>query len=132
VVRYIVVDDVGTMVNPLLVKGQIHGGIAQGLGQVLMESIEYESESGQMLTASYMDYGMPRAHDFPYMDILSNAVPTKTNVFGVKGVGEAGTVGAVPAVLNAIVDALRPLGVKHLDMPATPYRVWQAIQAAKG
>ncbi|MPZ57989.1 MAG: molybdopterin-dependent oxidoreductase [Rhizobiales bacterium] len=130
VVRYVVVDDVGTMVNPMLVKGQIHGGIAQGLGQVLMESIEYDA-GGQMVTASYMDYGMPRAHDFPYLDIHSNSVPTATNVFGVKGVGEAGTVGAVPAVLNAIVDALKPLGVTQLDMPATPARVWQAIQAAK-
>jgi aerobic carbon-monoxide dehydrogenase large subunit len=130
VVAYVVVDDVGTMVNPLLVKGQIHGGIAQGLGQALMETIEYDAD-GQMVTASYMDYGMPRAHDFPYMDIHSNSVPTATNVFGVKGVGEAGTVGALPAVLNAIVDALRPLGVTHFDMPATPGRVWQAIQAAK-
>ena len=125
------VDDVGTMVNPLLVKGQIHGGIAQGVGQVLMETIEYEPGSGQMVTASFMDYGMPRAHDFPYLDVHSNAVPTATNVLGVKGVGEAGTVGAVPAVLNAIVDALRPLGVTQLDMPATPHRVWQAIQAAQ-
>ena len=131
VVRYVVVDDVGTMVNPLLVKGQIHGGIAQGLGQVLSESIEYDPD-GQMVTASFMDYGMPRAHDFPYMDIHSNPVPTATNVFGVKGVGEAGTVGAVPAVLNAIVDALKPLGVTQLEMPATPARVWQAIQAARG
>jgi carbon-monoxide dehydrogenase large subunit len=131
VVRYVVVDDVGTMVNPLLVKGQIHGGIAQGLGQVLSESIEYDAD-GQMVTASFMDYGMPRAHDFPYLDIHSNPVPTATNVFGVKGVGEAGTVGAVPAVLNAIVDALKPLGVTQLEMPATPARVWQAIQAARG
>jgi carbon-monoxide dehydrogenase large subunit len=131
VVGYVVVDDVGTMVNPLLVKGQIHGGVAQGLGQALMESIEYDAD-GQMVTASFMDYGMPRAHDFPYLDIHSNPVPTATNPLGVKGVGEAGTVGAVPAVLNAIVDALKPLGVTRLEMPATPYRVWQAIQAARG
>jgi carbon-monoxide dehydrogenase large subunit len=131
VVRYVVVDDVGTVINPLLVKGQIHGGIAQGLGQVLMESITYDPQTGQMLTASFMDYGMPRARDFPYLEVHSNPVPTATNVLGVKGVGEAGTVGAVPAVLNAIVDALRPLGVTQIEMPATPYRVWQAIQAAR-
>jgi carbon-monoxide dehydrogenase large subunit len=131
VVGYVVVDDVGTVVNPLMVKGQIHGGIAQGLGQALMEAVSYEPGSGQMITASYMDYGMPRAHDFPYLDVHSNPVPTATNPFGVKGVGEAGTVGALPAVVAAVMDALRPLGVTQLEMPASPYRVWQAIQAAK-
>jgi carbon-monoxide dehydrogenase large subunit len=131
VVGYVVVDDVGTVVNPLLVKGQIHGGIAQGLGQALMETIEYDPGNGQMVTASYMDYGMPRAHDFPYLDVHSNPVPTATNPFGVKGVGEAGTVGAVPAVMSAVLDALRPLGVSQLQMPASPHNVWQAIQAAK-
>jgi carbon-monoxide dehydrogenase large subunit len=131
VVGYVVVDDVGTVVNPLMVKGQIHGGIAQGLGQALMETIEYDPDNGQMVTASYMDYGMPRAHDFPYLDVHSNPVPTATNPFGVKGVGEAGTVGAVPAVMSAVLDALRPLGVMELQMPASPHNVWQAIQAAK-
>jgi carbon-monoxide dehydrogenase large subunit len=119
------------VVNPLLVKGQIHGGIAQGLGQALMETIEYDPDNGQMLTASYMDYGMPRAGDFPYIDVESNPVPTATNPFGVKGVGEAGTVGALPAVMSAVVDALRPLGVKDLEMPASPHNVWRAIQAAR-
>jgi carbon-monoxide dehydrogenase large subunit len=131
VVGYVVIDDVGTVVNPLLVKGQIHGGIAQGLGQALMETVEYDTDNGQMLTASYMDYGMPRAHDFPYIDVHSNPVPTATNPFGVKGVGEAGTVGALPAVMSAVLDALRPLGVKQLPMPASPQNVWQAIQAAR-
>jgi aerobic carbon-monoxide dehydrogenase large subunit len=132
VVGYVVVDDVGTVVNPLMVKGQIHGGVAQGLGQALMEAVSYAPDNGQMLTASFMDYGMPRAHDFPYMDVHSNPVPTATNPFGVKGVGEAGTVGAVPAVMAAVLDALKPLGVTHLEMPASPHRVWQAVEAAKG
>jgi len=131
VVGYIVVDDVGTVVNPLMVKGQIHGGIAQGLGQALMEAVSYEPESGQMLTASYMDYGMPRARDFPDIDVHSNPVPTATNPFGVKGVGEAGTVGALPAVVAAVLDAIKPLGVTQLEMPASPQRIWQAIQAAR-
>lgn len=130
VVGYVVVDDVGTVVNPLLVKGQIHGGIAQGLGQALLESILYDRDNGQMVTASYMDYGMPRAHDFPSINVHSNPVPTATNPFGVKGVGEAGTVGALAAVMSAVRDALRPLGVTELAMPATPANVWAAIQAA--
>ena len=131
VVRYVVVDDVGTVVNPMLVKGQIHGGIAQGLGQALMECISYEPQSGQMVTASFMDYGMPRAHDFPYIDVHSNPVPTTKNPFGVKGVGEAGTVGALPVVVGAVLDAVKSLGVTHLEMPVSPERVWKAIQAAR-
>ncbi len=126
--RYVVVDDVGTVINPLLVKGQIHGGIAQGLGQVFGENVQYQD--GQLLTASFMDYQMPRASDFCALEVLSNPVPTKTNPLGVKGAGEAGTVGALPALMSAVVDALRPLGVRHLEMPASPARVWAAIQAA--
>jgi carbon-monoxide dehydrogenase large subunit len=126
---YVVVDDVGTVINPLLLKGQIHGGIAQGFGQVFGEWVQYDSD-GQILTASFMDYQMPRAADLCPMEVLSNPVPTTTNPLGVKGAGEAGTVGALPAVLGAVVDALRPLGVRHLDLPATPERVWAAIQAA--
>ncbi|RYI97432.1 MAG: hypothetical protein EON47_19860 [Acetobacteraceae bacterium] len=126
---YVVVDDVGTVINPLLVKGQIHGGIAQGLGQVFGEAIRYDA-AGQMLTASFMDYGMPRAGDFCGLTVLSNPVPTSTNPLGVKGAGEAGTVGALPALLGAVVDALRPHGITHLDLPASPARVWAAIQAA--
>jgi carbon-monoxide dehydrogenase large subunit len=128
---YWVVDDVGTELNPLLVKGQIQGGIAQGLGQALMEQVAYDPESGQLLTASFMDYGMPRAGDLPALQVASHPVPTAANPLGAKGVGEAGTVGSLPAVISAVCDALAPLGVRHLDMPATPERVWRAIQAAR-
>jgi len=131
VAAYLVVDDVGTVVNPLTLKGQIHGGVAQGLGQVLMEQVAYDLSSGQLLSASFMDYAMPRATDFPDMVVKSNPVPTKLNPLGVKGAGEAGTVGALPAVMNAILDALAPLGVRALDMPATSDRIWRAIEAAR-
>jgi carbon-monoxide dehydrogenase large subunit len=131
IVNYVVVDDVGTVVNPLGLKGQIHGGVAQGLGQALMEEVVYDRESGQMLSGSFMDYSMPRADTMPYMHIESNPVPTKRNPLGAKGAGEAGTVGALPAIVNAVVDALAPLGVKSLDMPATSQRIWQAMQVAR-
>jgi carbon-monoxide dehydrogenase large subunit len=130
IVRYVVIDDVGTVVNPLGLKGQIHGGVAQGLGQALMEQVVYDRESGQNLTGSFMDYAMPRADVMPYMEIHSNPVPTKRNPLGAKGAGEAGTVGALPAIVNAVIDALAPLGVKSLEMPATPARIWQAIRDA--
>ncbi len=123
--RYVVADDVGTVVNPLILKGQIHGGVAQGAGQVLMEEIRYDEGSGQMLTASFMDYAMPRATDLPSMTVVSNPVPTRTNPLGVKGAGEAGTVGALPAILSAVCHAL---GVEHIDMPLTPERVWAATR----
>jgi carbon-monoxide dehydrogenase large subunit len=129
--NYVVVDDVGTVINPLLVKGQIHGGVAQGLGQALLENLVYEPGSGQMLTGSFMDYAMPRADDMPSMNVISSPVPSPNNPLGVKGAGEAGTVGALPVVMNAVVDALRPLGVTHLDMPASPARVWSAIRKAR-
>jgi len=132
VVRYAVVDDVGRMVNPMLVKGQIHGGIAQGLGQGLFEILAYDTATSQLLSGSFMDYAMPRADDLPFFDVDSHEVPTKVNPLGAKGVGEAGTVGAMPALLNAVNDALAPLGVRHLDMPVTPERVWRAIRGAKG
>ncbi|HUA53488.1 MAG TPA: xanthine dehydrogenase family protein molybdopterin-binding subunit [Candidatus Sulfotelmatobacter sp.] len=131
IVCYSVVDDVGVMVNPLIVKGQIHGGVAQGVGQVLFEQVAYEASSGQLLSGSFMDYSMPRADDLPSIAIASHEVPAKSNPLGVKGAGEAGTIGALPAAMSAIVDALRPLGVDHLDMPATPERVWRAIQGAR-
>jgi carbon-monoxide dehydrogenase large subunit len=131
VVSYLVVDDVGTVINPLTLKGQIHGGVAQGLGQVLMEQVAYDPESGQLLSASFMDYAMPRASDMSDITVKSNPVPTKLNPLGAKGAGEAGTVGALPAVMNAILDALAPLGVHSLDMPATSDKVWQTIQAAR-
>ncbi|MGB8443586.1 MAG: xanthine dehydrogenase family protein molybdopterin-binding subunit [Pseudolabrys sp.] len=124
---YSVVDDFGTVLNPLLLHGQVHGGIAQGAGQALMEDIHFDS-SGQLVTASFMDYAMPRAHDFSAMEVESNPVPTKTNPLGVKGAGEAGCVGALPAVTNALIDALSEFGVKHIEMPATPERIWRAMQ----
>jgi carbon-monoxide dehydrogenase large subunit len=130
--RYVVVDDVGKVINPLICHGQIEGALAQGIGQALMENVAFDRESGQMLSASFMDYAMPRAADLPpryELDFID--VPAKTNPLGVKGVGEAGCVGAPPAVMNALLDALFPLKVTHLDMPATPHRVWQAIQKAK-
>ena len=129
--RYSIVDDVGTVINPLTLKGQIHGGVAQGVGQALMEQVVYDGESGQLQTASFMEYAMPRADDFPDLVIASNPVPTKLNPMGAKGAGEAGTVGALPVVINAVMDALAPLGVRALDMPATSERVWQAIRDAK-
>jgi carbon-monoxide dehydrogenase large subunit len=131
IVRYVVIDDVGTVVNPLGLKGQIHGGVAQGLGQALMEQVVYDRESGQNLTGSFMDYAMPRADTMPYMEITSNPVPTKRNPLGAKGAGEAGTVGALPAIVNAVIDALAPLGVKSLEMPATAQRIWQAMRDAR-
>ena len=127
VVRYSVVDDVGTVINPLLLKGQIVGGVAQGVGQILMEDIRFDGD-GQILTGSFMDYAMPRATDISAVEVKSNPVPTKTNPLGVKGAGEAGCVGALPAVANALVDALSPLGVRHIEMPATPERLWRAMQ----
>jgi carbon-monoxide dehydrogenase large subunit len=130
--RYTVVDDVGKVINPMICHGQIEGALAQGIGQAIMENVAFDAESGQMLSASFMDYAMPRAADLPphyEMDFID--VPAKTNPLGVKGVGEAGCVGAPPAIMNAILDALSPLKVTHLDMPATPRRVWEAIQKAK-
>jgi carbon-monoxide dehydrogenase large subunit len=128
--RYVVIDDVGTVINPVTLKGQIHGGVAQGVGQALLEQIVYEPESGQLLTASFMEYAMPRADTFCDMHIESNPVPTKLNPMGAKGAGEAGTVGALPVVINAVMSALAPLGVRDLDMPASSERVWRAIQDA--
>ena len=131
VARYACVDDLGLVINPMIVEGQIHGALAQGLGQALMEHVVYDRGSGQLVSGSFTDYAMPRADHFPPMAVAFHNVPAKTNPLGVKGVGEAGCTGAPPAIMNAILDALRPLGVKHLDMPATPPRVWHAIQAAK-
>ena len=130
--RYAIVDDVGTVMNPVTLKGQIHGGVAQGVGQALGEQVVYDPESGQLLTASFMDYTMPRADTFPDMVIHSHPVPTKLNPLGAKGAGEAGTVGALPVVMSAVVDALAQVGVRALDMPATAERVWQAIQSSRG
>ncbi len=130
VVRHTIVDDVGRIVNPRLVKGQIHGGVVQGLGQGLFETLAYD-ETGQLLAGSFMDYAMPRADDVPSFEVDSYEVPTKVNPLGAKGVGEAGTVGALPALMNAVNDALAPLGVRHVDMPVSPERIWAAIRTAK-
>ena len=127
ITRYNVVDDFGTVLNPLLLHGQVHGGIAQGAGQALMEDIHFDA-SGQLVTASFMDYAMPHAHDLCDMEVESNPVPTKTNPLGVKGAGEAGCVGALPAVANALVDALSEFGAKHIEMPATPERIWRTMR----
>jgi aerobic carbon-monoxide dehydrogenase large subunit len=127
VVAYNVVDDVGTIMNPLLLKGQIHGGVGQGLGQALMEDMRYDPENGQNITSSFMDYCLPRADDFSMIDVKSNGIPTATNPLGVKGAGEAGAVGALPAVTNAVIDALAEFGVTDIEMPATPERVWRAM-----
>jgi carbon-monoxide dehydrogenase large subunit len=130
ILHYNVVDDVGTVINPLLLHGQIDGGIAMGVGQILMEDIKFD-EQGQILTGSFMDYAMPRASDLTGFHVDSNPVPTKTNPLGVKGAGEAGCVGAMPAVANALVDALSVLGIKHVEMPATPEVLWRAIHEAR-
>ena len=131
ILRYNVVDDVGTVLNPLLLEGQICGGIAQGIGQALLENIQFDAASGQNLTGSFMDYAMPRADDLSAIHLKSNPVPTATNPLGVKGAGEAGCVGALPAIVNAVVDALSVLGIRHIAMPATPERIWRTIQQAK-
>jgi carbon-monoxide dehydrogenase large subunit len=130
-IAYVSVEDIGTVINPMLVHGQIHGGVAQGMGQALCERIVHDPDSAQLLTGSFMDYAMPRAADVPPVAIALRAVPTKVNALGAKGVGEAGTVGAIAATMNAICDALAPLGVTHIDMPATPERVWIAIRRAR-
>ncbi|HUB47220.1 MAG TPA: xanthine dehydrogenase family protein molybdopterin-binding subunit [Acetobacteraceae bacterium] len=131
IVRYSAVEELGRVLSPLLVAGQIHGGVAQGVGQALGEQVVWD-ESGQMLTATFMDYQMPRAWDLPNFQLATREVPTKVNPLGAKGVGEAGTVGALAAVMNAVNDALAPLGIRHFDMPATPARVWTAIAQKSG
>jgi carbon-monoxide dehydrogenase large subunit len=131
VVRYSVTDDVGKAVNPLIVRGQVHGGVAQGFGQAVLERTAYDPDSGQLLSGTFMDYALPRADDLPNIEVEFVEVPCGTNPLGVKGAGEAGAVGSPPAVINAIVDALAPLGVTHIDMPATPERVWKALSEAK-
>jgi carbon-monoxide dehydrogenase large subunit len=131
VVKYTFVNDFGVVINPRLVDGQAHGGIVQGIGQALCERTVYD-EQGQLLTGSYMDYAMPRAEDAPLFAHDFHSVPAPTNPLGAKGCGEAGCAGALPSVMNALVDALSEFGIRHIDMPATPERVWRAIQAADG
>jgi aerobic carbon-monoxide dehydrogenase large subunit len=124
--RYAAVDDLGMIINPMICEGQIHGGLAQGVGQALFENIVYDAQSGQLLTGSFLDYGMPRADDFPPFASELVEIPATTNPLGIKGIGESGTIGAPPTVVNAVLDALRDRGVEHLDMPLTPARIWQA------
>jgi len=128
VVDYTVVDDFGKVINPLLLAGQVHGGVGQGLGQALLERCVYEPESGQLLSASFMDYAMPRADDLPSIRFQINEVPCTTNALGIKGAGEAGAIGAPPAIMNAVVDALVEFGVRHVDMPARPETLWRLIR----
>jgi aerobic carbon-monoxide dehydrogenase large subunit len=129
-VKYSCVNDFGTLVNPMIVEGQLHGGVVQGIGQAYMEQAVYDEE-GQLLTGSFMDYAMPRAADVPSFTVADHGVPTKTNPLGVKGVGEAGCAGGLPCAMNAVLDALADHGVRHVDMPLTPFRIWQALQTAK-
>jgi carbon-monoxide dehydrogenase large subunit len=130
-VRYVAVDDVGNKINPMIVDGQLHGGIAQGVGQALWEGAVY-SDEGQLLTGSMLDYALPRAAWFPNIELDETVTPSPVNPIGVKGVGEAGAIASTAAVANAVVDALSPLGIRHLDMPYSNQTVWRAIQSAKG
>ncbi|MGB7394967.1 MAG: molybdopterin cofactor-binding domain-containing protein, partial [Pricia sp.] len=125
--RFIAVDDVGNIMNPMIVDGQIHGGVAQGVGQALLEEVVYD-EGGQMISGSYMDYAMPRADDLPMIETGNTVTPCPHNPLGVKGAGEAGTIGSTPAVVNAVVDALAHLGVEDIQMPLKPQTVWKAMQ----
>jgi carbon-monoxide dehydrogenase large subunit len=130
VVNYVSVNDFGTVINPMIVAGQLHGGVVQGIGQALMELVTYDKD-GQLLTGSYMDYAMPRAADVPFFSLADHPAPAKTNPLGVKGCGEAGCAGALTSVMNAVIDALADHGIRHLDMPLTPFRIWQALHSAR-
>ena len=129
-VRYVAVDDVGNKINPLIVDGQLHGGIAQGVGQALWEGAVYDDD-GQLLSGSMLDYALPRASRLPNFELDQTVTPSPVNPIGVKGVGEAGAIASTAAVANAVIDALSPLGIKHLDMPYTSQTVWRAMQAAR-
>ena len=131
IASYAAVDDIGTVINHAVVEGQLHGGVAQGAGQVLGEKVVYDRNSGQLLTGSFMDYYMPRAGLLPAIKGAEHPTPSKVSPLGVKGVGESGCTGSLPAVANAVMDALAPLGIRHLDMPLTPSRLWHAIHAAR-
>ncbi len=127
---YVAVDDCGRIINPMIVEGQIHGGLAQGIGQALWEGAVYD-ENGQLLSGTMLDYALPKARFFPQFRTGKTETPTPVNPLGVKGAGETGTIASTASVVNAVVDALSPLGIRHIDMPLTPERVWQAIQASK-
>ena len=128
--RYVAVDDVGRVINPMIVDGQVHGGVAQGLGQALYEHAIYD-DTGQLVTGELTDYALPKASHMPWIESSHTETPSPVNPLGVKGVGEAGTIGCSPAVVNSVVDALAPLGVKHIDMPLTPEKVWKLIQGGR-
>jgi carbon-monoxide dehydrogenase large subunit len=127
ILRYVAVDDCGKVINPLMADGQIHGGIAQGLGQALLEQVVYDEE-GQLLTGSLMDYAIPKARHIPWIEADRTETPSPSNPLGAKGIGESGTIGATPAIVNAVVDALSPLGVRHVDMPLTAHKIWQILR----
>jgi carbon-monoxide dehydrogenase large subunit len=129
--RYTAVDDYGRLINPMLTEGQVQGGVAQGIGQAMVEQTIYDPKSGQLLSGSFMDYALPRADDLPFFDIRLVELPTAANPLGVKGSGQAGCIAAPQTVMAAILDALGPAGVTELDMPATPERVWRALRSAK-
>jgi carbon-monoxide dehydrogenase large subunit len=129
--RYAAIDDYGRLINPMLTVGQVQGGVAQGIGQALLEHTVYDGRSGQLLSGSFLDYALPRADDLPPLDISLAELPTGVNPLGVKGAGQAGCIAAPQTIINAILDALAPLGVAHIDMPATPEQVWRAIRAAR-
>jgi carbon-monoxide dehydrogenase large subunit len=128
--KFVAVDDAGNLINPLIVEGQIHGGLAQGIGQALIEEVVYD-ENGQLLTGSFMDYAMPRAADFPRFELDNTVTPTPVNPLGAKGVGEAGTIGSAPCVVAAAVDALSEFGVKHIDMKLRPEKLWRIIHGGQ-
>ncbi|NDB69095.1 MAG: xanthine dehydrogenase family protein molybdopterin-binding subunit [Methylocystaceae bacterium] len=130
ILNYIAIDDYGRLINPMLTESQVQGGIAQGIGQALMEGIQYDPDTGQLITSTFMDYAMPRAKDMPFMKISLVECPTTSNPLGVKGAGQAGAIGAPQTIINAILDALRPYGITHIDMPATPARILAAIENA--
>jgi carbon-monoxide dehydrogenase large subunit len=127
--KMVAVDDAGNLINPLIVEGQIHGGLAQGIGQAMIEEAVY-NDDGQLMTGSFMDYAMPRAIDFPRFELSATVTPTPVNPLGAKGVGEAGTLGSTPSIVSAAVDALSPLGVKHIDMMLRPEKLWRLINSA--
>jgi carbon-monoxide dehydrogenase large subunit len=129
--RYVAVDDCGKVINPMLVDGQLHGGIVQSIGQALYEEVVYD-EQGQLVTGTLMDYALPKASQIPWLELERTETPSPVNPLGVKGVGEAGTIGATPAIVGAIVDALAPFGVKHLDMPVKPEAIWKIIKVGNG
>jgi carbon-monoxide dehydrogenase large subunit len=129
--RYVAVDDVGKVINPLIVDGQVHGGIVQGVAQALWENAAYDDE-GQLQTSSLLEYAVPKASFLPTLEVDRTETPTDVNPLGVKGAGETGTIASTPAVVNAVVDALAPLGIRHIDMPLTPERVWRAMSEARG